>query len=191
MPNCARNRSCASGVRAGERCLPGYHRRGIATCTDRRLSRGRDNLIGGPGAVDRRRRAAACRFAELGCMLTPAQTQVRDTRYTNRAFAEMDVSLCGWGGHARSSTVRPPSEGPKLCELAALSGQPQNKADDRGLRGGAGHARRGAGRTRREANMAEAASSAAEAALENQRIGGLQLRVAALCTSCRSATATT
>ena len=30
--------------------------------------------------------------------------------------------------------------------------------------------------------MAEAAVSAAEAALENQRIGGLQLRVAALCT---------
>jgi hypothetical protein len=29
--------------------------------------------------------------------------------------------------------------------------------------------------------MAEAALSAAEAALENQRIGGLQLRVAALC----------
>ena len=30
--------------------------------------------------------------------------------------------------------------------------------------------------------MAQATSSAAEAALENQRIGGLQLRVAALCT---------
>ena len=30
--------------------------------------------------------------------------------------------------------------------------------------------------------MAQAALSAAEAALENQRIGGLQLRVAALCT---------
>src|ERR1700748_2682646 len=35
--------------------------------------------------------------------------------------------------------------------------------------------------TPREANMAETVSSA-EAALENQRIGGLQLRVAALCT---------
>jgi hypothetical protein len=32
--------------------------------------------------------------------------------------------------------------------------------------------------------------STAEAALENQRIGGLQLRVAALCTWCRSATDT-
>src|ERR1700722_17126138 len=37
------------------------------------------------------------------------------------------------------------------------------------------------GRKRPEANMAEAALSAAEAALENQRIGGLQIRVAALC----------
>ena len=36
--------------------------------------------------------------------------------------------------------------------------------------------------TRREANMAETAFSAAETALENQRIGGLQIRVAALCT---------
>jgi AAHS family 4-hydroxybenzoate transporter-like MFS transporter len=35
--------------------------------------------------------------------------------------------------------------------------------------------------TPREASMAETVSSA-EAALENQRIGGLQLRVAALCT---------
>jgi AAHS family 4-hydroxybenzoate transporter-like MFS transporter len=37
------------------------------------------------------------------------------------------------------------------------------------------------GRQRPEANMAEAALSKAETALENQRIGGLQLRVAALC----------
>src|SRR5580698_10854022 len=35
--------------------------------------------------------------------------------------------------------------------------------------------------TSREASMAETASSSAESALENQRIGGLQLRVAALC----------
>src|SRR5580698_8033007 len=36
--------------------------------------------------------------------------------------------------------------------------------------------------TSREASMAETASSSAESALENQKIGGLQLRVAALCT---------
>ena len=40
----------------------------------------------------------------------------------------------------------------------------------------------GKGAIRREANMPETASSAAEAALENQKIGSLQLRVAALCT---------
>ena len=38
------------------------------------------------------------------------------------------------------------------------------------------------GAIRQEANMPETASSAAEAALENQKIGSLQLRVAALCT---------
>jgi hypothetical protein len=35
---------------------------------------------------------------------------------------------------------------------------------------------------RRRANMAEASLSATEAALRNQRLGGLQIRVATLCT---------
>jgi hypothetical protein len=39
--------------------------------------------------------------------------------------------------------------------------------------------------------MTEAALSSAEHSLENQRVGGLQIRVATMCTSCRSATATT
>src|SRR4249919_3620917 len=38
------------------------------------------------------------------------------------------------------------------------------------------------GKETREASMAVAALSTTEAALENQRLGGLQLRVAALCT---------
>src|SRR5271169_2034121 len=53
----------------------------------------------------------------------------------------------------------------------------------RGLRLAAGHAKRIAREsTSKRRRMAQAAVSAAEAALENQRIGGLQLRVAALCT---------
>src|SRR5271165_7354441 len=53
----------------------------------------------------------------------------------------------------------------------------------RGLHGSTGHAKRTPRETTsKRPRMAQAAVSAAEAALENQRIGGLQLRVAALCT---------
>src|SRR5439155_732995 len=50
-----------------------------------------------------------------------------------------------------------------------------------GLRGGVENATR-LGREQAEAGMAEASLSATEAALENQRIGALQIRVAGLCT---------